>query len=538
MNFHPPKNWFMKTFDRRRFLKQSGFLSIGFTLFNGLTMACTNGEDQEGVLELKALPDDTQVDAWLQLLENGVVKILTGRMELGQGMTVVMQQVVGEELNIEPSKIQVIMADTALTPNEGYTSGSRTVESGAMKVRYAAATARQIMIELAARHWSIDESLISLEDGFLLWYDENKQVDFYELLKGKQLSSAIRKEVTTKAVDQRRWVGTSYPHPDIARIVRGEPIFVQDLRLPGMIHARVVRPPVYESKLLSWDRQIEMMKGVLKVIQDGSFLAVIAEEEYQSVMAHQSLKAGSRWENEHNLRASLNWKDNLSPKSSAVPQLKGISHQAVYSKPYTMHASIGPSCAVAQYDGGQLHIWSHTQGVYPLRSTIASMTGLKEDAIRISGMKGSGCYGHNGADDVAADAAILAIRYPGNPIRVQTTREDEHQWEPYGSAMRMELSSSLDDGKIKDWQYHLWSDSHSTRPRGQAGNLLAARYIEKYTEFKRPNAVGGGTRNAEPYYEIPKKTNSRPLFGGSITYLSFEKPRCFRKYLCYRVFYG
>jgi CO/xanthine dehydrogenase Mo-binding subunit len=169
-----------------------------------------------------------------------------------------------------------------------------------------------------------------------------------------------------------------------------------------------------------------------------------------------------------------------------------------------MHGSIGPSCAVAAFSDGRLHIWSHTQGVYPLRSTISKMTGLTEENIRITGMRGAGCYGHNGADDVSADAALLAMAYPNRPVRLQWQRNDEHQWEPYGSAMRMELSATLDDnGRITKWDYQLWSDGHSTRPRGDASHLVSARYLEKPHPFRNSGRVGGGTRNAEPYYDIP-----------------------------------
>jgi CO/xanthine dehydrogenase Mo-binding subunit len=132
------------------------------------------------------------------------------------------------------------------------------------------------------------------------------------------------------------------------------------------------------------------------------------------------------------------------------------------------------------------------------------MTGLEPEDIRITGVQGSGCYGHNGADDAAADAAILAIAHPNHPIRVQFQREDEHQWEPYGSAMRMQLSATLEKDKIKSWNYQLWSDAHSSRPRGKAGHLLAGRYLKTPFKFDRPQSVGGGTRNSEPYYDIPQ----------------------------------
>jgi nicotinate dehydrogenase subunit B len=500
---------------RRRFLCEAGYISIGFVLLPPVIAACLSGENNEAEGSFAVLPDDGQVDAWLQILDDGSVQVLTGRMELGQGVKVIMQQVAGEELNLEPEKIRVVVADTGLTPNEGYTAGSRSVESGAMSVRQAAATAREILVEKAAALWKTDAAGIGVEDGYLLHPDGVNRLAFVEVLQGTQLSSAVRKDARLKPKDEYRWIGKAYPHPDMPKIVRGEAIFVHDLRMEGMLHARVLRPPVYGANLTSWDRDVGKMPGVVRVVSDGSFLAVIAREEYQAVKAMQALNERSEWQGGQDLPEVRSWDRYLLEAKSLLPP-SGSTLQAVYSKPYIMHASIGPSCAVAQYDGQRLHIWSHTQGVYPLRSTITHLTGMAETSIRITGVKGSGCYGHNGADDVAADAALLALAHPNHPIRVQTERTEEHRWEPYGSAMRMELAASLDQGKITDWQYQLWSDSHSTRPRGDAGNLLAARYLQKPFPFKRPGGVGGGTRNAEPYYHIPQSKVTDHFVGGPL----------------------
>jgi CO/xanthine dehydrogenase Mo-binding subunit len=173
-----------------------------------------------------------------------------------------MQQVAGEELNLEPYKIQIVVADTGLTPNEGYTSGSQSVERGAMSVRRAAATAREIIIEMAAKHRQTATSQILIQDGNVLRTDGTDKISFQVLLEGKQISSSIRNDVHLKAKEQYRWVGHPYPHPDMPSLVRGDALYVQDLRLPGMLHARVIRPPVYSSELLSWDRKVEEMPGV------------------------------------------------------------------------------------------------------------------------------------------------------------------------------------------------------------------------------------------------------------------------------------
>lgn len=497
---------------RRTFLKTTGYLSIGFSLLGCTTKdggaVATAAEPFSLEPAAGPLPGEDQIDAWLQVLADGRVRILTGKMELGQGVTVVMQQVAGEELNIPPVQIEVVLADTGRTQNEGYTAGSRSVERSAMIVRRAAAAAREALLGLAADVWKIPSGQLVLEEGYVAQGDTQKRLSFADLLKEKQLSQTIPGDVSLKPKDQYQWVGRPVPHPDLEKIVRGEALYVQDMRLPGMVHARVCRPPVYGAQLEGWDKTVEQMPGVLTVVENGSFLGVIAEDEYAAVKAWEALLEKTVWRTGPELPTVTSWADFLAEQGGGVTKIDNRSpntHHAVYSKPYLMHGSIGPSCAIAAYEEGRLHIWSHTQGVYPLRSTISDMTGLAEEQIRITGVRGSGCYGHNGADDVAADAALLAMAFPGRPVRLQWQRRDEHQWEPYGSAMRMELSAKLDSGgKIEEWTYHLWSDSHSTRPRGDAGNLVSARYLAEPANFRQPGGVGGGTRNSEPYYAISK----------------------------------
>lgn len=509
----------MKTLHRRQFLQASGYLSIGFVLFG-----CSPEKQDvaEGSPESYAInfpgsppPAEDRIDAWLHILDDSSIQIRTGRMELGQGLTVVMQQVAGEELTISPEHIQVQLADTALTPNEGYTAGSRGVSRGAMSVRQAAAAARQRLLELAAEQWQVDLAVLTLSNGQVTHSQTGKSISFGELLTNRQLSTTIPEEVILKPKAAYQWVGQSTPHPDIEKIVRGEAVFIQDMRLPGMVHARVVRPPHYQATLESFDKSsIEQMPGVLSVVQDGSFLGVIAAEEYQAIKASEALRKEASWNTGPNFPTINSWSDYLLNQSDVKSSEATYEHQAVYAKPYIMHGSIGPSCAIAVYQQGKLHVWSHSQGVYPLRATISDLTGLAADDIRISGVKGSGCYGHNGADDVAADAALLAMTFPDRPVRLQWQRQDEHQWEPYGTAMRMALSAQLTDGRITAWTYDLWSDAHSTRPRGRAANLIAARYLANPHPFNGSNRVGGGDRNAPPYYNIPNaRVNSHYVAG-------------------------
>ncbi len=499
----------MQSINRRKFIQTTTSLSIGFTLFGCLPKE--NDANRGSVfsspsMPARDIPDRDQIDAWLQVLEDGRIQVLTGKMELGQGLTVVMQQVAGEELNIPPGDINIVLADTGLTQNEGYTAGSRGVERSAMQVRRAAAAAREVIKKLAAENWGLSPDQIKIENRKVKSLNGQKEISFADLLKDQQFSSAIPENIPLKAKEDYQWVGQAIPHPEMEKIVRGEALYVQDLRFPGMLHARVLKPLIYGAKLLSYPEEVAQMSGITKIVVNGSFLGVLAKEEYQALKALEALRKGASWEVENPTIEFSSAADFMLKNGNGekISNSNKYTHNAVYAKPYTMHGSIGPSCAVAHFEEGLLHIWSSTQGVYPLRSSISDLTGLAEENIRISGIRGSGCYGHNGADDVAADAAILAMDFPGTPIRLQWQREDEHKWEPYGSAMRMELSANLStQGKITAWDYQLWSDGHSTRPRGDAANLISSRYLEQPFEFKPRARVGGGTRNSEPYYDIP-----------------------------------
>jgi nicotinate dehydrogenase subunit B len=316
---------------------------------------------------------------------------------------------------------------------------------------------------------------------------------------------------------QYRLIGKSVPRVDIPAKVSGGASFVHDLRLPGMVHARVVRPPSYHATLHRLDpTSVAKMPGVMTVRQDGNYLAVIAEREYQAVGAMRALAEAAEWDEADTLPDPAKIFDWLaSQPAQQVPVLAGSGDlpsgaqvvEATYRRAYQMHASIGPSCAVAIFKDGALTVWTHTQGVYPLRAAIAQLVQLPPEKVRCIQVQGSGCYGHNGADDVGADAALLAMVLPGRPVRVQWMREQEHAWEPYGSAMMTKARAALgSDGRIAGWDYSVRSCTHSTRP-GPAGNLLPAWLIARPIPQPAPKPLplpeGGGDRNAAPLYAIP-----------------------------------
>jgi CO/xanthine dehydrogenase Mo-binding subunit len=304
---------------------------------------------------------------------------------------------------------------------------------------------------------------------------------------------------------------------DIPAKMTGGAAYVQDMRPEGMLHARIVRPPSSGAQLVSLDPSaVATMPGVVKIVRDGSFLAVIADREFQAIEAMRSLAAAARWQETAKLPDAAGLpafliglpSQDITVLDQRQPGVGGTkSLSATYSRPYLSHGSIGPSCAVAQLENDALTVWTHTQGVFPDRDAIAEMLRMPKEKVRCIHSEGSGCYGHNGADDAAADAALLARAMPGRPVRVQWTREQEHAWEPYGPAMVVKVSAALDDGgSIVDWDYGVWSNTHSMRP-GSAGSLLAARYLAEPFPEPPPKPIpmpeGGGDRNSIPLYKFP-----------------------------------
>ena len=358
---------------------------------------------------------------------------------------------------------------------------------------------------------------------------EDRDVSFHELLAGKQIETEVPLEIKLKPKSAYQFVGKSISRADLPDMVQGNPTFIHDLHFPGMLHARVLRPKNYQSTLLKFDEGgfRSKAKGIIQVVRDGNFLALLTATEYEAEVGIKLLDKYTNWSqpaifpSQEELPAHL--KDTADPpKIEHGPEdLPSKSSNNIiktsFFKPYTMHAALGPACAIAQYDGEILHIWSHSQGIYPMRAGIASMLQLPEEKIHIISSPGSGCYGHTVADDAAADAAILAMAVPGKHIRVRWSRADEHRWEPYGSAMLMELEASLDsEGKINYWKSDIWTDSHSTRPNKNAATLLPARHLAKPFEMNSRGYLKGGVRNADPYYSIPAMQVAAHYFDGPL----------------------
>ena len=463
-----------------------------------------------------SLADTPSLDAWIRIDADSSVTVYTGKAELGQGTKTSLRQIAAEELEVPPASINLITADTAITPDEGFTAGSQTVQNSGTAIRNAAAQVREILIQQASGKLQVPADQLKAQNGRIVGPD-GKSIGYGEVVMTDMLHVDAQPKSKLKSPDAYEYIGKPFARVDIPAKVTGGPAYVQDMRLPGMLHARVVRPPSWFATLKDIDTaSIKAMPGVVAVIRDGNFLAVAAEKEFQAVQAMRALTNLAEWEekprlpNEQDLPAVLQKSES---EQGVVAEAGGDftggvkTFSAQFMRPYQMHASIGPSCSVAHLDNGTMTVWTHTQGVYPDRKAIAQMLGMPLDKVRCIHTEGSGCYGHNGADDAAGDAALIARALPGRPVKVQWMRDQEHLWEPYGPAMLTKVSASLDaSGKIVNWKYDLWSNTHSARP-GSAGALLPGQLMASGYPPDKPvmsiTPLGNGDRNAIPLYSIP-----------------------------------
>jgi nicotinate dehydrogenase subunit B len=512
----------MKT-NRRNFLKAAGSLTVMFSLeYSGLLASEFGTNDPELPEVLRRTPS---LNAWLQILDNGSVRVFTGKVELGQGLCGAIAQVTAEELDLKVEQVEVVIADTRRTPNEGFTGGSFSTENSVLSIRYAAAAARKELTNLASQALNIPVNQLAMADGIVSVKSDGRSVSFSSLLKGKSLTSEVRLPIDLKPKERYTISGKSVQREDFKQMIVGAEMYIQDLRFSEMLHARTISPPSYNARFLGYDSSdLQKRYKALKLITDGSFLAVICEDEYQAVKAQQQLARKAKWSISEKSTSAMTAGDLLKSLTVATNKVKtppipfpedAETIKAAYYKPYVMHGSIAPSCAVARYKDGWLEIWTHSQGAFPLRDIISRVVNIPVAQIHVTCVRGSGCYGHNGADDAAAEAALIAVAYPGRHIRLQWSREQEHAWEPYGTAMYMELEAVLTgDGTIAHFRNAIWSDAHYIR--GSQGYLNAD--VLRATPVERKlNPIGsGGYRNADLYYAVPNQTITANFFNGPL----------------------
>jgi nicotinate dehydrogenase subunit B len=505
---------------RRGFLERSGVIVATFAL--GLPPV---GAQTSAAARPVSFAKNGKLDGWIAVDDAGAVTVFTGKVELGQGILTALAQVAAEELDVDLDQVRIVSGSTVRGPDEGYTFGSQSVEQSGSALRAASALARATLVAAASKRFNVDPAVLTVQNGVVAAPD-GRRLGYGEIVRDdpKLLDRDVSNLARPKAPETYRVVGKSMPRIDLPDKVMARGVYLQDMRMPGMVFGRVVRPPSAGAELQSIDEAVaDSLPGVLAAVRLSSFLGVVAEREEQAITAAEALRGAARWKsvdlrlpNDGRLAEELERlasEDIVVKEAGRAPGRDEVARwvEATYSRPYLSHASIGPSCAVAKVERGRVTVWSHTQGPFPLRGDIAAALGLPTDYVQVIHVQAAGCYGHNGADDAALDAALLAMAVPGRPVKLQWSRRDEFAWSPAGPAMLMRAKAGLSaEGKVVDWDYALWSNSHASRP-GQPGglNLLGAWYLGKghhiSPPLKIPQPFGNGDRNAVPLYDFPRQ---------------------------------
>jgi CO/xanthine dehydrogenase Mo-binding subunit len=467
-----------------------------------------------------SLAANPKLSSWLKFSAQGQVTISPGKVEIGQGIVTALAQIAADELDVDISRLQMVRASTAASPNEGVTSGSLSVQQSGRALRHVCAEVRQIFLELASERLGVGIDALAVEDGTISG-PGNVRTSYWELAGDIRLDRDATPGVTAKLATRRGLAGNSVQRIDIPDKVFARPRFIHDCVLPAMLHGRVLRPAHSRAKLNGLNEDgARAMAGIIAVVRDGSFAGIVSETEHGAEAALVALRKGATWSDgeplpdENDLATFLKAQpseltiiDDRTP-SAAPAMRRSIRRQ--YTRPYIAHASIAPSCAMAQWNADRVHVWTHSQGVYLLRADLALVLELPVENITVEHMEGAGCYGHNAADDVALDAVLLAKAAGGQPVRVMWSREDEMSHAPFGAAMAIEIEAALDaEGEIVNWRHSVWSNGHAARPgRAAQPALLAAFELEnpfpRMISSNPPQANGGGAdRNSIPLYDFP-----------------------------------
>ena len=507
-------------FSRRDFLKHSGALVVAFSAAGRLGLPGSQGTAAAQGINGRA----TQaLDGWISIMADGSVTAYTGKCELGQGLFTSQVQLIAEELVVPMNRVRLVQCDTSLTPDQGTTSGAQShpANFNHANLALAGATAREALVRMAAERLGVPVEQLGVGDGAVFVRATPAQrVGYGDLVGGRRFGINLSTAAKRRRPSEWTVLGKAVPRVDMSAMVTAELEYVHHVRVPGMLHGRVVRPPAVGATVVRVDdTSVTGMAGVVKVVTKGNFVGVVAEKPWQAIQAAAKLEVTwtpgtglppQRTFYEH-LRQQKNCRDTLLVDSGNVDAtLAGAATvvRATYLHPYQMHGSVGSSCAVADVQAGQATIWSATQAVYPLRDTTAGLLGLPPAQVRVVFTRGSGCYGINGADTVSFDAALLS-QAAGRPVRVQLSRQDEMAWENFGMAFVIDQRAGVDaNGNLVAWDYEAWSPALGGRPG-----------------YERPgNVVTGTLVGAQPVAVAPRSPApppSGPLNNGSNTAPSY-----------------
>jgi nicotinate dehydrogenase subunit B len=472
---------------RRDFLKATGALVVGFRLAEDAARA------QFGTAPIPGSPANAQLDTWLAIAADGSITAFSGKEELGQGISTAQQQLVAEELSVPFDRVKLIYCDTALTPDQAYTSGSQSHPTNFNhgNLAQAAATARETLLKMASDRLGAPVELLTAWDGVISVQGAggSKSVTYGQLVGGKKLNLAIDPKARRKPAQEWTVLGKPIGRPDMPAMATGQFEYVHNVRLPGMLHGCVVRPPAVGSTLIGVEESsVKGMPGLVKVVTRMNFVGVVAEKPWQALQAAAKLKVN--WTPGTGLPKQADFHNSLrrqpardvllvdSADTASTLAKAAAVVESTYLHPYQMHGSVGSSCAVADVQAGQATLYTPTQGVWYQKTTCAMILGLKPENVHAIFRRGSGCYGLNGADTVTYDAAILS-QAVGKPVRVQLSRKDEMAWENYGNAWSIDERAGLDaQGNIVAWEHESWTPGLGNRP-GPAtpGNVITGMLI-------------------------------------------------------------
>ena len=467
-----------------------------------------------------SLAANPRLSSWIRFASEGQVLVSPGKVEIGQGIVTALAQIAADELDIDLGRVRMVRASTAGSPNEGVTSGSLSVQQSGRAIRHACAEIRHIFLAAASDQLGVAVDALEVKDGTIAG-PGNISTSYWELAEKISLDRDATPGALPKQADRRGLAGNSVQRLDIPDKVFARPRFIHDQAMPGMLHGRVLRSELCAAKLTDLTEDAaRAVAGLVAIVRDGNFAGVVSETEDGAEAALNALRKGATWAagealpDENGLAEWLKAQPSetsvIDRRTASAPAPKQRTMKRQYTRPYLAHASIAPSCAIAQWKDDRVRVWTHSQGVYFLRSDLSIVLQLPLENIMVEHMEGAGCYGHNAADDVALDAALLAKAAGGRPVRVQWTRADEMSHAPFGAAMAIEIEADLDaQSEIVGWRHSIWGNGHTARPgRAAQPALLAATELAnpfpRYIATNPPAANGGGAdRNSVPPYDFP-----------------------------------